>query len=74
MNDGQKKFYSFIMDRVSDDKKQQAQDLLEESFSKQADGTFNSEYLQAFIPQMMACIQEEAREEVQNIMMNFRNH
>lgn len=73
MNDGQKKFLGFILDRVKENKKQEAEALLQESFGKQQDGTFNQEYLMSFIPRMMACIQEDKLEEVKNVMMNFKN-
>lgn len=73
MNDGQKKFLEFILERVQDEKKEEAQALLSESFSRQAEGTFDQEYLQAFIPRMLSCIREDAVDEVKNIMMNFRH-
>lgn len=73
MNDGQKKFLGFILDRVKEDKKQEAEALLAESFGKQKEGTFNKEYLMSFIPKMMSCIREDKMEEVKNIMMNYRD-
>lgn len=73
MNEGQKKFSGFILERTEDAKKEEAQALLAESFSRQADGTFDQEYLQAFIPRMLSCIRQDAVDEVKNIMMNFRH-
>ena len=72
MNEGQTKFYHFIIERVYEEKKESAKKLLEESFSKQASGTFNQEYLESFVNQMMEMIKPEAKEEVQNIMENYR--
>lgn len=74
MNQGQEKFLNFILERVEEDKRQDAQNLLAESFAKQADGTFDQEYMQSFMPRMMELIRDDAKEEVLNIMMNFRNH
>lgn len=74
MNQGQEKFLNFILERVEEDKRQDAQNLLAESFAKQADGTFDQEYMQSFMPRMMELIRDDAKKEVLNIMMNFRNH
>lgn len=73
MNEGQKKFFGFILERVEADKKEDAENLLNESFAKQADGTFDESYMKSFMPRMMALLREDAKEEVMNIMMNFRN-
>jgi len=40
MNQGQEMFYNFFMERVKDDKKEEARALLKESFRKQEEGTF----------------------------------
>ena len=45
---------------------------LTESFGKQDDGTFDKEYLAAFIPRMLELIKPESIEQVRNIMMNFK--
>ncbi|WP_291665481.1 hypothetical protein [Clostridium sp.] len=39
---------------------------------KQKDGTFNKEYLMAFIPRMLELIKSESLEQVKSIMMNFK--
>ena len=49
-----------------------AKKLLNESFAKQDDGTFNQEYLMNFIPQMLELIKPE-NEHVKNIMMNYKH-
>ena len=71
INPGQQKFFDFIMDRVQEDKQDEAQALLEESFAKQADGTFNAEYLATFAPRMIVLLKPEAIEEVKGIMAGF---
>jgi hypothetical protein len=71
MNAGQEKFYNFILDRVQTGKQNEAKALLNESFSKQANGTFNAEYLQGFIPKMLALLKPESINEVKAIMSQF---
>ena len=72
MNEGQQKFMNFIMDNAKEESKLQAHGLLVERFSKQADGTFDSEYLEDFIPRILELIKPESVEEVKNIMMNYK--
>lgn len=73
MNEGQQKFMNFIMNNAKEESKLQAHGLLVESFSKQADGTFDSEYLEDFIPRILELIKPESVEEVKNVMMNYKN-
>lgn len=70
MNNGQEKFFNFIMERVNDQDK--AKELLSESFAKQANDGFNQEYLMNFIPRMMALVKPEFMDEVKNIMINYQ--
>lgn len=72
MNAGQEQFFNFILGNVKDGNQEKAEALLKEAFSKQADGTFNPEYLETFNPQMLALIKEDSLEQVKNIMMNFK--
>lgn len=72
MNKGQENFFNFIMERVDIENQDKAKELLAESFGKQADGTFNKEYMMAFIPRMLELIKPECVEEVKNIMSNHR--
>jgi len=71
MNPGQEKFYNFIMERVQAGKQDEANALLKESFAKQADGTFNAEYLKSFAPRMIAILKPECVAEVKAIMSQF---
>lgn len=73
MKDGQQQFMQFILNNVKADKQEQAKELLQESFSKQADGTFNKEYLETFISQMLDMIKDENQEQVQAVMMKFKS-
>lgn len=72
MNQGQEKFFNFILERVDEKNQEKAKELLAESFGKQADGTFSQEYMMSFIPRMVALIKPEFLEEVKGIMMNHK--
>lgn len=72
MNQGQVKFHAFIMQNVSEENQNKAEELLKESFAKQDDGTFNQEYMQSFIPRMLALVKPENMEQVKQIMMNHK--
>ena len=71
MNPGQEKFFNFIMERVQTGKQAEAKALLNESFGKQAVGTFNAEYLGVFIPKMIAMLKPENIIEVKAILSQF---
>lgn len=72
MNNGQEMFFNFIIQNVEEKNQDKAKELLSESFGKQADGTFNEEYLAAFIPRMLELIKPESMEQVKSIMMNYK--
>ena len=72
MNKGQEMFFKFIMQNVEEKNQDKAKELLTESFGKQDDGTFNKEYLSAFIPRMLELIKPESIEKVKDIMMNYK--
>ncbi|WP_297631225.1 hypothetical protein [uncultured Clostridium sp.] len=72
MNNGQGRFFHFIMERVTPENKEKAKELLNESFTKQDEGTFNQEYMMRFIPQMLGLLKPECIEEVKNIMAKHR--
>ncbi|MGL5870193.1 MAG: hypothetical protein ACRC1T_10625 [Clostridium chrysemydis] len=72
MNEGQKKFHDFIIQNVSLENKEKAEELLKESFKKQDEGTFNAEYMQSFMPRMLCLIKPESLELVKNIMINHK--
>ena len=72
MNQGQEKFFNFIMEKVNQENQEKAKELLTESFGKQADGTFNKEYMMSFIPRMLELIKPEFLEEVKEIMINHK--
>ncbi|MEH6944976.1 hypothetical protein [Bacillus sp. JJ722] len=74
MNTGQEKFFTFILERVQDDKQEEAKALLAESFQKQQDRTFNMDYMNSFVPRMISILKPESVSEVKAIMEQFANN
>lgn len=72
MNQGQEMFFNFIMENVAEENQEKAKALLNESFGKQDEGSFNQEYLMSFIPRMLELIKPESVEKVKTIMMNHK--
>lgn len=72
MNSGQEKFMKFISQSVKEEKVEQAKVLLEESFAKQNDGTFDLIYLDSFIADMLELVKEDQKQQVLGIMQNFK--
>ncbi len=71
MNQGQEKFYNYILERVEDSKMDDAKALLSESFDRQDKGTFEREYMEDFIPRMVALLKQDSVEEVTGVMALF---
>jgi hypothetical protein len=71
MNQGQEMFYHFFIERVKDDKKEEAKSLLEDSFAKQAAGTFDRAHFKEIMPKFFAIVKPEAVEEVKEAMGHF---
>ncbi len=71
MNQGQEKFYNYILERVEDSKLEAAKELLGESFDRQDKGTFEKEYMEEFIPRMVALLKQDSVEEVTGVMALF---
>lgn len=71
MNQGQEMFYNFFIERVKDNKKEEAKLLLEDSFAKQAEGTFDMAYFQEIMPKLFAIVKPEAVEEVKEAIDHF---
>lgn len=72
MNSVQEKFFNFIMNHVKEDKKEEAQQLLETSFQKQDNGTFDEAYMREVTPKILACIQEESIDLVSKLMKQHK--
>lgn len=71
MNEGQQKFFNYILERVKDGQQEQAKTLLAESFQNQKSGSFTPQYLMEFGAKMVAMLKPEHIEEVKQIMSTF---
>ncbi|HDK7163672.1 TPA: hypothetical protein PTV74_001259 [Clostridium botulinum] len=71
MNQGQEKFLGFILERVEEDKAEEAKALLADNFKKQAEGNFTHDDITQFIPKMAMLLKPDKIEEVQTVMKQF---
>lgn len=71
MNKGLELFYNFFIEKVVEGKETEAKSLLEESFKKQAEGTFDLNYLNELMPKLLLLVKPEAVEEVKQAMNHF---
>ena len=63
MNEGQLRFYNFVMERVQEDKKEDMEAILSDNFKRQQEGTFTKDYMAEIVPQMMSLLRAECIEE-----------
>lgn len=68
---GQEMFLNFLLQRVKEDKVEEAKALLEANFKKQEEGTFTKEDIMQFVPKMMELLKPEKLEEVKAVAMKF---
>jgi len=71
MNQGQELFYNFIVERVHDEYKDAAKKLLDESFTKQASGTFTRDDMVKAQEAIMKMLKPEVLAEVIAAMAHF---
>ncbi len=71
MNEGQERFYHFILERVLGEKLEDAKALLNEGFDKQANGGFDGAYAAGYAQKMLSMLKPEHVEEVKAIMQQF---
>jgi hypothetical protein len=71
MNPGQEQFYNFILERVKEDKAEEAKELLNDNFKKQAEGSFTHEDIMNFIPRISDLLKPDKAGEVQAVMKEF---
>lgn len=71
MNAYQEKFYEFILARVKTENLEEVQSLLEESFAKQVQGSFDLEFLATFKAKLTPCLKPESQDEVLKIIRDF---
>jgi hypothetical protein len=71
MNPGQQQFYDFFIERAQDGRKEEAKALLEDSFARQAAGTFDKAYFEEVMPKYFEVIKPEAVNELKAAMDHF---
>ncbi|NFS06539.1 hypothetical protein FDE99_01940 [Clostridium botulinum] len=71
MKQGQEKFLGFILERVEEDKVEEAKALLADNFKKQVEGNFTHDDITEFIPKMAMLLKPDKIEEVQTVMKQF---
>jgi len=71
MNQGQEQFLGFILERVKEDKLEEAKALLADNFKKLAEGKFTYDDITESIPKMLALLKPDKVEEVQAVMKQF---
>ena len=74
MNPGQEKFLNFILERVQEDKVDEAKALLEDNFKKQDAGTFSAADIAEFGSKMVSLLKADKVEEVKAIMKQFASN
>ncbi|MCL2884093.1 MAG: hypothetical protein FWF49_01230 [Oscillospiraceae bacterium] len=72
MNEGQQRFYDFALQRVQAGKEGELKALLDESFARQAQGTFTPEYMTGLMPRMTALIRPECVPELLQAAAHMR--
>ncbi|MED1559726.1 hypothetical protein [Bacillus paramycoides] len=68
---GQEMFLNFILQRVQEDKQNEAKAILTENFKKQDEGAFSKEDIEQFIPKMISLLKPEKLEEVKAVVKQF---
>ena len=71
MHEGQAKFYEYMIDKMEEERKEEGIMLLKESFERQEQGTFTTEYLDDISVKLLALIKPGFKEEVKNIFEQF---
>jgi hypothetical protein len=71
MDQGQEMFFNFILERVQEDKVEEAKQLLALAFQKLTAGDFTQEDIAEFLPKMLSILKPESIGEVQEIAKQF---
>ena len=71
VNEGQKKFFDYIMDKLAEGKTEAGVALLKEGFEKQANGTFSPAYMDTYNQKLLALLKPSAVPEVQAVLNQF---
>lgn len=71
MDQGQELFLGYILERVQEDKVEEAKALFLENFKKLTEGNFTQEDIVMLIPKSMALLKPDKVEEVLAVMNEF---
>ena len=71
MDQGQELFLGYILERVQEDKVEEAKALFLENFKKLTEGNFTQEDIVILIPKAMALLKPDKVEEVLAVMNEF---
>lgn len=71
MNNGQQKFFEYMMSCIDSENVQMVQEMLKENFVKQQNNTFTKEDALNFIDKVLPLAKPEKVEELQKIMTTF---
>jgi ketol-acid reductoisomerase len=63
MNEGQQRFFDFVMERVRKGKEEEIKAIMGESFKRQQEGTFTKEYMAETVSKMIMLLRPECAEE-----------
>ncbi len=71
MNRGQELSVSYILERVKEDKVEEAKALFVQIFKKQVEGNFTQDDIEQFIPKMVSLLKLDKIEEVAEVMEQY---
>lgn len=71
MNNGQQKFFEYMMSCIDIENQGKVQEMLKENFVKQQNNTFTSEDALSFMNRVLPLAKSEKLEELQKIMTQF---
>lgn len=74
MNNQQQQFFDYILSKANLLDLPKIKDILKESFEKQTKGEMNAEYLTQLAPKLLACIKDDAKQEVANVLEDFKKN
>ncbi len=71
LNEGQKAFYGFVMQRIQSGKESDAEAIMQEAFARYKDGTFTKEYMNDVGMRVMALLRFECITEFLSAAKDF---
>jgi hypothetical protein len=71
VNPGQEQFFNFLMERIQDEHKNTAKEMMEENFRQQAAGTFTREHMAETQAALIKLLKPQYVAEVKAAMAHF---